>query len=157
MQKFSKGITSGLAFAGLLMLSSPLYAQAATPATSSSAQSKFVPEPVPAEMQELLLAISNDQLCDPESEMYCAAHTVFAKEGYAVVLASVQPTSGLFQVYQQISKANPQTAAAWKLIDTYSLDAYQEELTEAKLPKALQTYFITAIEDYFEQRQKKNP
>ncbi len=147
-------VTLCLGLIGSLILSSPLVAKPNPPV--SSAQPIQTRLPVTAETKDLLLQIATDKLCDPEGEMYCQPHTVFVNEGYAVVLASVQPTAGLFQIYKQVSKKNPQTAASWALIGTYQLIAYQESIEAAKLAKSLEAYFIKVIDDYHEKREQES-
>jgi len=105
----------------------------------------------------LLLKLSNDKLCDPESEMYCEAHTVFVKDGYAIVLASVQPTAGLFQLYQQTSSEDPQTAKTWALKGTYQQLDYETEIEAAQISNDLKDFFKQAFQKYIEkQRQQSN-
>lgn len=109
------------------------------PQSSDSAHAK------PISLEQMLLNLSYAKLCNPDSEMFCQPHTVFIKGDYAVVLASVQPTAGLFQVFHQKSQAQPQTDQHWELIGTYQLSFYEETLLEAKLPKAPEAYFMQAI------------
>ena len=102
-----------------------------------------------AEIKQQLLKLGTEKICDPESEMYCEAHTAFVQGTDAIVLLSVQPTAGLFVIFQQ------EKTGLWVHRETHSLLDYEEGIAESKLSKASQAYFNQAMTAYLESRQEK--
>jgi hypothetical protein len=118
---------------------------AVKPAVKSSVKSGLEVKTEP--VQALLLKLANEKMCDPESEMYCEAHTVFVFKNDAVVLLSVQPTAGLFMVFQK-------DADQWMPKATYGLLDYEKELAKSKLSTTAQAHFNQMITAYLEARAK---
>ncbi len=98
-------------------------------------------------VQAVLLKLANEKICDPESEMYCEAHTAFVFKNDAVVLLSVQPTAGLFMIFQK-------DADRWTPRGTYPLLDYEKTLVDSELSKAAQKHFIQAFTAYVASRAK---
>lgn len=104
-------------------------------------------ELTPEYVQAVLLKLANEKICDPESEMYCEAHTAFVFKNDAVVLLSVQPTAGLFMIFQK-------DMDRWTPRGTYRLLDYEKTLTDSALSKAVQEHFIQAFTAYVASREK---
>ena len=79
--------------------------------------------------------------------MYCEAHTVFVFKNDAVVLLSVQPTAGLFMIFQK-------DVDQWVAKGTHSLLDYERILVDSALSTSAQEYFTQALTAYLKSRAK---
>ncbi len=131
----------------LLGLSLPVHA---TPKPVPVKDSTIAKEAkIPAELKAQILKQAQRDICPPEgeSDMYCKAHSVYVLDDYVMVLASVQPTAGIFVLYKS---SGPKTLR-WTLLKdegdatTFSLLAYREVLKEAALPEKVKTYFVHSL------------
>lgn len=129
-----------LSLGGVLFFHAPALSQAPPP----------VGEKENEQIQQLK-KLADERLCDPESEMYCRAHTVFIQDDYALVVASVERTPGVFILYQRKGQR-------WGFQQSFTLLSYAEQIQALEnLAPRLKTYFIQQLDAKYKKKKELNP
>lgn len=111
------------------------------------AQANEKPE-IDKKLQAQLLKLATDKSCNPESELYCKAHTVFVQDDHALVLLSIEPTAGIMMLYKQ-----QKDTKKWEFKESTTLVAYEYELEAMYLPKAVFDHFRAQLDKKYMREQ----